>query len=163
MIAQEAQTVDEVALAILDGVKLEEVVLIQPTQVFHQILTDGLLDRDHLRYMQAGPAQFPIGPADEGVEVGVDGIRGDVAEIRDGTGIRLLGGEQLGEVLLHAGAGLLGLLLGVAEVEDIDREGHDDSDDQHGTHHQLDMERSADQIHRALIGGEGGKMRRSTA
>ena len=79
MIAQEAQTVDEVALAILDGVELEEVVLIQPTQVLHQILTDGLLDRDHFRYMQAGPAQFSIGPADEGVEVGVDGIRGDVA------------------------------------------------------------------------------------
>ena len=147
VVAQEAQAVDEVALAILDGVQLEEIVLIQSPKVLHQIPADGLLDGDHLGHVQAGPAQLSIGAADQGVEIGVDGIRGQAAEIRDGVGLRLLGGEQLGEVLLHADAGFLGLLLGVAEVEDIDGEGHDERDDQHGAHHQLEVQRAMDQCH----------------
>ncbi len=152
VVAQEAQAVDEVAVAALDGVHLEEVVLIQAPQMFHQILTDGLLGGDQFRHMQAGPAQLPVGPADQGIEIGVDGIRGDVAQIGDGMRIRLLGGEQFGEVLLHTGAGLLGLLLGVAEIEDIDGEGHDDRDDQHGTQHQLEVEGAADKVHGASLG-----------
>ena len=147
VIAQEAQAVNKVALAILDGVQLEEIVLIQAAKVPHQVLADGLLDGDHLGHVQAGPAQRPVGAADQGVEIGVDGIRGEAAEIRDGVGLRLLGGEQLGEVLLHTDTGLLGLLLGVAKVEDIDREGHDERDDQHGAHHQFEMQRAADQFH----------------
>ncbi|MNS90685.1 hypothetical protein D3C72_1247460 [compost metagenome] len=149
MVAQEAQAVDEVALAILDGVELEEVVLIQATQVFHQIPADGPLDGDHLRHVQAGPAQLPVGAADQGIEIGIDGIRGDVAEIRDGVGIGLLGGEEFGEIFLHACAGLLSLLLGVTKIEDIDGEGHDECDDQHGAHHQLEVKRAADQLHGA--------------
>lgn len=147
VVAQEAQAVDEVALAILDGVQLEEIVLIQAPKVLHQIPADGLLDGDYLGHVQAGPAQLSIGAADQGVEIGVDGIRGQAAEIRDGVRLRLLGGEQLGEVLLHADAGFLGLLLGVAEVEDIDGEGHDERDDQHGAQHQLEVLRATDQCH----------------
>lgn len=147
MVAQEAQAVDEVALTILDGVQLEEIVLIQAAKVFHQIPADGPLHGDHLRHVQAGPAQLTIGAADQGVEIGVDGIRGDVAKIRDGMGIGLLGGEELGEILLHADAGLLRLLLGVAKIEDIDGEGHDERDDQHGAQHQLEVQRAADQLH----------------
>ena len=79
MIAQEAQTVDEVALAVLDGVQLEEIVLIKPAKVPHQVPTDGLLDGDYLGHVQAGPAQLPVGAADQGVEIGVDGIRGEAA------------------------------------------------------------------------------------
>ena len=149
VVAQEAQAVDEVALAVLDGEALEEVVLIQPAQVLHQIVADGVLDLDHLRHVQAGPAQLAVGPADQGVQVGVDGIRSEPAQIRAGLGVRHLGGEQLGEILLHAGAGLLGLLIGVAQIEDVDREGHDERDDQHGAQHQLDVQRAADEAHGA--------------
>ncbi len=147
MIAQKTQAVDEVALAVLDGVALEEVVLIQPAEVLHQILTDGALGVDHLRHVQAGPAQLAIGPADQGIQIGVDGIRRDLAEIGRGVGFRQLGREQLGEVLLHADAGLLGLLLGVAQIEDVDGEGHDERYGQHGAQHQLDMQRAPDQSH----------------
>ncbi len=145
MIAQETQAVDEVALAVLDGMQLEEIVLIQSPQVSHQIPADGLLGGDHLRHVEAGPAQLPVGAADQGVEIGVDGIRGELAKIRHGVGLRLLGREQLGEVLLHADTGFLGLLLGMAEVEDVDGEGHDERDDQHGTQHQLEVQGAADQ------------------
>ncbi len=79
MIAQETQAVDEVALAVLDGMQLEEIVLIQSPQVSHQIPADGLLDVDHLRHVEAGPAQHSVGAADQGIEIGIDGIRGELA------------------------------------------------------------------------------------
>ncbi len=83
-------------------IELEEVVLIQAIKVFHQIPADGPLDGDHLRHVQAVPAQLHIGAAGQGIEIGVDGIRGDVGEICDGVGIALLRGEEFGEILLHA-------------------------------------------------------------
>ena len=90
VVTQEAQAVDEVALAILDGVQLEEIVLIQAPKVLHQIPADGLAwDGDHLGHVQAGPAQLSIGAADQGCRDWGRWHPGSAAEIRDGVGLRL--------------------------------------------------------------------------
>ena len=140
-IADKPQAVDEVALAVLDGVLLEEVVEIHPPQILHQIAANGLFGLDHLRHMEARPDQIAIGTADQGIEVAIPRTTGypPQLDVRPLV-IRLGGGKQLGQVLLHPGAGLLGLLLDVAKIEGVDGKPHDQRDDQQRAEQQFDVQ-----------------------
>lgn len=97
--------------------------------------------------MEARPDQLAIGAADQGVEVAVTGIAGHPPQFDSGAlVVRLGGGEQLGQILLHPGTGLLGLLLDMAEVEGVDGKPHDQRDDQQRAEQQFDVQGAADHL-----------------
>ena len=117
MVAQEAQAVDEVALAILDGVQLgrnspdpvPRYFIRSRQMVSLMVITSG--------HVQAGPAQLSIGQQIRVSRLG--SMASGVSRLRSvmAWGSGCLEENSLERFSLHADAGFLGLLLGVAEVE----------------------------------------------